>query len=334
MQIDSVIRALADPTRLRIMRLVARMELAVGELAQVLGQSQPRVSRHIRILSDAGLAARRREGAWVFVYNALPLSSNDRTGICHAVIALLAAAEQHDESFAAQCAADRRRLSAIRSAREEAAARYFSDHAEEWDRLRSLHSDDTAVETALNLALGEGPFGYVLDIGTGTGRVAELLSDRAAHVTGLDKSPDMLRLARARLQNLSADKFDLVQGDFTALPFDDCAFDTVTLHQVLHFALSPEDVLAEAARVTRGGGRIVITDFAPHDREELRRLHAHSRLGFGEDELNDALSDHGFAPDPVQLVPGSELTIAIWSGTRKANADSPPTPENNKEKAL
>ncbi|MGD9664465.1 MAG: methyltransferase domain-containing protein, partial [Novosphingobium sp.] len=279
-----------------------------------------RVSRHIRILGDAALVARRKEGAWVFVYNALPGAGTDSddAGIADAVSILLAAAEGEDATFATQCAADRRRLAAIRSAREEAAARYFSDHADQWDQLRSLHSDDGEVETALNQALGGKPCGHLLDIGTGTGRIAELLSDRASHVTGLDRSPDMLRLARTRLQNLPADKFDLVHGDFTALPFDDASFDTVTLHQVLHFALTPDDVLAEAARVTRDGGRIVVTDFTPHDREELRRLHAHTRLGFGADELAETLTRNGFAPDPVQFVPGSELTIAIWAGTRLA----------------
>lgn len=316
MQIEPIIRALADPTRLRVMRLLARMELAVGELAQVLGQSQPRVSRHIRILCDAGLAERRREGSWVFV-RGVACPGNKGNEI---VGALLETAEEEDAGFGAACSADRNRLAVIRAAREAHAATYFAAHAGRWDELRSLHSDDAAVESALSGLLDGGLLGSVLDIGTGTGRIAELFAGRADHVTGLDKSPDMLRLARARLQDLPAGSFDLVQGDFTALPFADGAFDTVLFHQVLHYAPAPEAALAEAARVTRGGGRIAIADFAPHDREELRSVHAHARLGFSDAQMHQWLRDTGFRPDAVRSLPGSELTVTIWTGTRRGDA--------------
>ena len=317
MQVESIIRALADPTRLRMIRLLARMELTVGELAQVLGQSQPRVSRHIRILCDAGLAQRRREGSWVFVHSALPSQPADGRGLPGAVEHLLTTAEREDLAFARECAGDRRRLAAIRADREAAAAVYFATHANQWDQLRSLHSKDSVVEAALSKALGKAGLGDLLDIGTGTGRMAELFAPRARHVTGLDKSLDMLRVARARLQGLSADRFDLVQGDFSVLPFADGSFDTVLLHQVLHYAQAPERVLAEAARVTRPAGRIAIVDFAAHDREELRQVHAHARLGFGEQQLAQWLADAGFAPDPVHSLPGGELTVTIWTGTRR-----------------
>lgn len=323
MQIESIIRALADPTRLRIMRLLARMELAVGELAQVLGQSQPRVSRHIRILCDAGLAERHREGSWIFVRGLLAGGSGASSGdgrLSASVSAMLAAAEREDAPFGEACAADRSRLAAIRAGREASAAAYFAAHAGRWDELRSLHSDDGAVEAALVGLLEGAPLGAVLDIGTGTGRIAELLAKRASHVTGLDKSPDMLRLARARLQHLPAGRFDLIQGDFTALPFGDGAFDTVLFHQVLHYASAPEAVLAEAARVTCPGGRIAIADFAPHDREELRSTHAHVRLGFSDAQMRQWLGDAGFAPDAVRSLPGSELTVTIWTGTRRGDA--------------
>lgn len=316
MLIEPLIRALADPTRLRIMRLLARMELAVGELAQVLGQSQPRVSRHIRILCDAGLAERRREGSWVFVRGAAP--GGGQSGAL--VVSLIEAAEQEDTGFGQACAGDRNRLAAIRAARAAHAATYFAAHAGRWDELRSLHSDDAAVEAVLTALLDGAPLGSVLDIGTGTGRMAELFAPRADHVTGLDKSPDMLRLARARLQDLPAGRFDLVQGDFTALPFADGDFDTVLFHQVLHYAPAPEAVLAEAARVTRGGGRIAIADFAPHDREELRSTHAHARLGFSDGQMHRWLSDAGFEPGAVRSLPGSELTVTIWTGTRRGDA--------------
>lgn len=319
MQVEPLLRALADPSRLRIMRLLARMELAVGEIVQVLAQSQPRVSRHVKILCDAGLAERHREGSWVFVRSRLPSANRQAQdgSLAGAAERLLAAAEADDAIFAAQCAADRARLATIREARAARAADYFAAHAAQWDRLRTLLCDPAEVERALCDALG-GDLGSLLDIGTGTGRIAELLSGRAAHVTALDKSHDMLALARARLQDLPPERVELVQGDFTALPFADASFDTVTLHQVLHYAQAPERVLAEAARVTRPGGRIAIVDLAPHGREELRNVHAHARLGFGGEAMRQMLSDVGFVPQTDRALDGGELTIKVWTGTRGA----------------
>jgi len=315
MKIDPLLRALADPTRLRIMRLLAHMELAVGELAQVLGQSQPRVSRHIRILCDAGLAERRKEGSWVFLRSAIGESRTPPLGA--AAARLLDSAERDDAGFAARCAEDRRHLSAIRAARQETAEAYFARHAGEWDRLRGLHSPDGPVETALAAALA-GPLGALLDVGTGTGRMAELFAPDAAHVTAFDKSPEMLRIARARLQALPAEQHDLVQGDFTALPFAPDSFDTVLFHQVLHYAQAPEAVLAEAARVARPGARLAVVDFAAHDREELRSQHAHARLGFSDEQMRALLTDAGFAAAAPVALPGTPLTVKIWTGTRIA----------------
>ncbi|MFN5778945.1 MAG: ArsR/SmtB family transcription factor [Novosphingobium sp.] len=328
MKIDPTLRALADPTRLRIMRLLAHMELAVGELAQVLGQSQPRVSRHVRILCDAGLAERRKEGSWVFLRSAI---AEDRAPPLGAATArLLAVAEESDAAFAGRCAEDRRHLAAIRAARESSAANYFARHAEEWDTLRSLHSPDGPVEAALGEALGQGSLGSLLDIGTGTGRMAELFAPRAAHVTGLDNSPDMLRIARARLQHLPADVFDLVQGDFAKLPFAAQSFDTVLFHQVLHYAQAPELVLAEAARVTRPDGTLAIVDFAAHDREELRSLHAHARLGFTDEQMLSLLSDAGFTPAPPVALPGQPLTVKIWTARRIVAPATTPAKANTR----
>jgi ubiquinone/menaquinone biosynthesis C-methylase UbiE/DNA-binding transcriptional ArsR family regulator len=314
MRIEPTLRALADPTRLRIMRLLAAMELAVGELAQVLGQSQPRVSRHVRILCDAGLAERRKEGSWVFLRSAI--GENRAPPLGAAAARLLGLAEEGDAQFAARCAEDRRHLAAIRAARELSAASYFARHAAEWDEIRSLHSADGPVEAALQQALGSGSLGALLDVGTGTGRIAELLAPRAASLTGLDNSPEMLRLARARLQGLPADRLDLVQGDFAALPFAAASFDTVVFHQVLHYAQAPELVLAEAARVTRGGGTIAVVDFAAHDREELRSQHAHARLGFSDEQMLALLAWAGFSASPPLALAGKPLTVKIWTGTR------------------
>ena len=313
---ETAFRALADLTRLRIVRLVATMELAVGEVAQVLGQSQPRVSRHIAILCDAGLAERRREGSWIFLRAA---------GVSNGTVAarlsqLLAAAEVDDPEFGALCESDRRKLAAIRAGRESQAQDYFAAHAGNWDELRRLHSGDAQVEEALAAALGSEPLGRVLDIGTGTGRMAELFAESADHVVALDKSPAMLRVARARLQHLGSERIEMVQGDFTSLPLPAASIDTVLFHQVLHFAQDPGAALLEAARVTRDGGRIAIVDFAAHQREELRERHAHARLGFDDRQMQTLLTQAGFAPArPIALAEG-ELVVKIWIGTRRAAA--------------
>lgn len=320
MRIEATLRALSDLTRLRIMRLLAHMELAVGELAQVLGQSQPRVSRHVRILCDAGLAERRKEGSWVFLRSAVGQGLAPPLG--DATARMLAIAEDEDSTFAARCAEDRRHLAAIRADRSAKAEAWFSRHAEEWDTLRLLHCPDEPVEAALAEALGTGAgeaaMGKLLDIGTGTGRMAELFAPHASHVTALDRSPEMLQVARARLQKFPAGLVDLVQGDFALLPFDDAAFDTVLFHQVLHYAQEPGAVLAEAARVTKTGGALAIVDFAAHDREELRERHAHARLGFSDEQMLALLSEAGFDCNPAIALSGTPLTVKIWTARRTA----------------
>ena len=321
MVIEDIFKALGDPTRLRIARLLGAMELAVGELAQVLGQSQPRVSRHVGILCDAGLAERRREGSWVFLRQ-----SESGGAMIEAVQALLALAETAEPAFAALCEADRKKLAAIRHAREAAAETYFARHAGEWDELRALHSADAEVETRLAEALADAPLGALLDIGTGTGRIAELFAGHAERVVALDKNLEMLRVARAKLQHLPAHRIELVQGDFADLPFPDASFDTVILHQVLHFAADPAPALAEAARVLRSGGRIAIVDFASHDHEELRIRHQHVRLGFSDRQMAELLKAAGFATAAPTALAGGALVVKIWTAKRRAAANSAKSP--------
>ncbi|MHA7820008.1 MAG: ArsR/SmtB family transcription factor [Erythrobacter sp.] len=319
MVIDAIFRALADPTRLRIARLLSTMELAVGELAQVLGQSQPRVSRHVGILCDAELAERRREGSWVFLRatGAAGNGSEASDPVLAALDRLLATAEAENPDFAAQCEDDRRKLAAIRTARENNAEDYFARHAGEWDELRALHTPDAQVEQQLAAALGSEPLGSVLDIGTGTGRMAELFAEDADRVVALDKNLEMLRVARAKLQHLPTSRIELVQGDFADLPFAAGQFDTVLLHQVLHFAQDPALALAEAARVIKGGGRIAIVDFAAHTKEELRDRHQHARLGFSDKQMHELLKGAGFSPADPTALEGAELVVKIWLGTRR-----------------
>ncbi|MDG5749297.1 metalloregulator ArsR/SmtB family transcription factor [Qipengyuania sp. XHP0207] len=315
MRTETIFRALADPTRLRIMRLLDSMELAVGEVAQVLAQSQPRVSRHIGILCDAGLAERRREGSWTFVRTAS--AAQNEPSLVAAAQRLLSSAEKADDQFSEICATDRRKLAEIREAREAEAQSYFARHADDWDALRRLHSSDEKIEQALAEALEPAGLGRLLDIGTGTGRMAELFAERADHIVALDKSLAMLRVARAKLQNLPAERVELVQGDFGALPFQASSFDTVLFHQVLHFAQAPRDVLREAARVLRPGGRIAIVDFAAHQHEEFRERYAHVRLGFDEAQMRGLLTEAGFAPQATTALEDGELVVKIWIADRK-----------------
>ena len=301
-------QALADPTRLRIVALLRAMELSVGELAQVLGQSQPRVSRHVKILIDAGLVERRKEGSWVFL-------SLARSGLAEPLFALLDRWEEIGGADA-WAVADVARLAAVRSDRAEAAQRYFASHASQWDELRSLHIAESEVEAAIARALAPRPIGRLVDIGTGTGRMIELFGPQAEDSVGVDRSPEMLRLARAKLAEAGLEAAELRQGDMYALPLAAGSADTVIIHQVLHYAQQPAAAVAEAARLLTPGGRLLIVDFAPHEREELRARDAHARLGFADDAMLRYLHSAGLKGRVVEHLEGGELTVTLWTGER------------------
>ncbi|QGP78993.1 ArsR/SmtB family transcription factor [Sphingobium sp. CAP-1] len=305
-----IFRALGDPTRLRIIHLLRAMELAVGEIAQVVGQSQPRVSRHVRILAEAGLVERRKEGNWVFL----------RLGRDRGMAPFLTLFDRLEpsEGEALWQTADLARLAAVRADRARAAESYFAEHAEEWDAIRSLHVAEADVEAAMTALLRQEPIGHLLDIGTGTGRIIELFGDAAHQVTALDRSPDMLRLARAKLPQDAGDKYALLLGDFLDLPLEPGSADTVVLHQVLHYAQAPEMVIAQAARVAAAGGRVLIADFAAHEREELRTRDQHARLGFSDAQIENWFADAGLTLERVETLPGEQLTVQLWLGRRKS----------------
>ena len=299
-------QALADPTRLRILALLRLMELSVGELAQVLGQSQPRVSRHLKILADAGALERRKEGSWVF----LTLAESDRL---HPLFALVD--DWADEATRSLFASDAARTEAIRAERAEAATRYFAGHASVWDQIRSLHVAESEVERAIDTALGHRPLGRLVDIGTGTGRMIELFGPRSTRAVGIDRSSEMLRLARVKLEAAGISS-SLRQGDMYALPLADRSADSIIIHQVLHYAHSPAAAIAEAARVLAPGGSVLIVDFAAHEREELRASDAHIRLGFEDEVMAGWFISAGLEVDHVQHLKGGELTVTLWRGTK------------------
>ena len=306
-----IFASLADPTRLRILALLRAMELSVGEIAQVLGQSQPRVSRHVKIMVDAGLAERRKEGSWVFV----GLGGRDRIEPLFQLLDRWAEADGDNPWFAADAA----RLAAVRADRAAAAERYVALHAGDWDALRSLHVAESEVEAAIARALGKGAVGRLIDIGTGTGRMIELFGPGADHALGIDRSPEMLRLARVKLAQAGLDGAELRQGDMYALPLASGSADTVIIHQVLHYAQNPAAAVSEAARLLNPGGRLLIVDFAPHEREELRAGDAHVRLGFADEAILKYMEEAGLEAGVVEHLEGGELTVTIWLGTRTAN---------------
>lgn len=319
----NIMRALADPTRLRIALLIRQLELSVSEVVQILGQSQPRVSRHIRILDEAGIAERRREGAWVFLRPGQRLLD----GTLEPLFALPGTGD------AKPVLRDLAKLEEVRAARSDMAAAYFARHAEEWDRLRSLHVAEAEVENAITALLRAQAMGRVLDIGTGTGRMIELFASAADRFVALDNSVEMLRLARAKLAGLSdaaqvQARTEIVLGDFNLLPFENASFDTVLFHQVLHYAQTPDRAIAEAARVLTPDGRLLVVDFASHQLEELRSVHAHARLGFDDEMIARIFAAHGLALASTQTLEGGKLAVKIWLGARDGNVASlPETPK-------
>lgn len=301
-----ILRAASDATRLRVLTLLRAMELSVGELAQVLEQSQPRVSRHVKILCDAGLAVRRKEGSWVFV----------ALGVSTRVDPLLAALDAWMPADDAATAADLAQLAAVRADRTAAAAAWFEAHAGEWDAIRSLHVAEEQVEAAMIAALGAEKIGLLVDIGTGTGRMLELFGPLVTQAIGIDRSSEMLRLARAKLTEGGLDHAELRQADIHALPLEAAVADAAVLHHVLHFVQHPGAAIAEAARVLQPGGRLLICDFAPHAREELRQRDAHARLGFSDEQMLGWFADAGLAPVSIETLGGGELTVKLWMARR------------------
>jgi SAM-dependent methyltransferase len=306
----AALRAVAEPTRLRLVVLCARGELTVSELTQLLGQSQPRVSRHLKLLCEAGLLDRFREGSWVFYR----LSQSGPAGVL--ARQLVAACDDADPTIAL----DLQRLAAIKRQRADLAAAYFRENAARWHHIRSLYVDEREVEAALVEIVASADPRDLLDIGTGTGRMLEILAPQVEQAVGIDQSREMLAVARVNLEQAGLDNGRVRLGDMYQLALPDASFDAVVIHQVLHYADRPAAVVAEAARVLRPQGILVLVDFAPHGLEFLREEHAHRRLGFGDGEIAEWCRDAGLDPAPPRPLPGDPLTVMIWAATRRSAA--------------
>ena len=303
----SMLRAAGDATRLRLLLLLLDTELTVSELTQIVGQSQPRVSRHLKVLCDAGLLERFKEGSWVFYRGA---DRGDAATLAH-TIAQLAANEG-----SAVLAVDKRRLAAARAARAQSAAAYFKTNAPHWERIRSLQVPEPEVESAVLRLLAPEHLGRVLDAGTGTGRMLELMAPHIGHGVGVDSSADMLAIAREHLSRAGVKNCQVRLGDVYRLPAASASYDAVLFHQVLHYLDDPLAALREALRALKPGGRLLIADFAPHELEFLRQDHAHRRLGFSDREVQGWFKALGMKPIAAEsLAPRSgegKLTVMVW----------------------
>jgi ubiquinone/menaquinone biosynthesis C-methylase UbiE/DNA-binding transcriptional ArsR family regulator len=303
----SGLRAAAEATRLRLLLLCARGELTVSELTDILGQSQPRVSRHLKLLCDAGLLDRFREGTWVFYRLA------ERGRGAELARRICGAVPTDDPTVAL----DNARLDTVKRQRADAANAYFRANAEQWDHIRSLHIAEREVEAAILDALAEGPVNELLDLGTGTGRMLEIFGPRVGHAVGIDFSREMLAVARVNLERANLRNCTIRQGDIYQLPLPNAAFDAAIFHQVLHYADRPSLAIAEAARTLRAKGRLVIVDFAPHALEFLRKEQAHRHLGFADAEITQWCREAGLVPEEVRHLLGHPLTVSIWVAWRR-----------------
>jgi len=303
----AALNAAGEETRLRLLALLAQCELTVSEVVTILGQSQPRVSRHLKLLVEAGLVERRREGAWAFF----------RLARLRGVGALARDIVDWLDPSDQVLSEDSARLADVRHARAENAARYFAAHAKEWNDIRSLHVPEALVEEAMREAIGNKTVNCLVDLGAGAGRMLEIFAPLSQRAIGVDLSSAMLAVARGRLEETGLKNIQLRQGDIYALPIDRNSADLAIMHQVLHYLDDPARALREAARVLAPGGRLLVVDFAPHQEEALRDKHAHRRLGFSENEITNLLKQSGLETTlHRELTPeaheGAKLTVSLW----------------------
>ena len=312
-QILSGLRAAGEPTRLRLLALLANSELTVSDLMQILGQSQPRVSRHLKLLAEAGLIERYQEGTWVFYRLA---DRNDQAGnLARTLVTLVPG----DDPILVR---DLERLSAVKQERADRASAFFEENAGHWDEIRSLHVPEKEVENTLRDMLGDEPVEDLVDLGTGTGRILQILSDRIERGTGIDLSSAMLSVARANLESENLRHCKVRRADIFNLPFNNQETDLVTIHQVLHYLDDPARVVGEAARILRPGGRLLMVDFAPHGMDSLRETQSHQRLGFSDEEVRNWCTGHGLSLTEIRSLPPTgktgrnvsknALTVMLW----------------------
>ena len=297
------LKAAGEPTRLRLLRLLAREELSVMELVSILGQSQPRISRHLKLMSDADLVERFPDGAWVFYR--LSQAQGVRP-LLDVILGLM------DDSYGE----DLRQLDAVRRARRQSAEAYFETIAPRWDEIRSHYVGEAPVEAAVARIAAQQPYDTLVDLGTGSGRMLTLLAGQARAAIGLDLSQQMLNIARGKAHDVALNHVEFRHGDIHDTRLESGCADLVVIHHVLHFLSDPARAVAEAGRITRVGGRLLIVDFAHHDLEIMREKYQHRRLGFTEEDMRHIIVAAGFDPGgSVTWMTSDEpggLTVGLW----------------------
>ncbi len=308
-------KQLGHPDRLRILHALRQGDLTVSELTQVLDLSQPRVTQYISSLEEAGLIDRLREGSWVFV--------RLRSGAIGGTPDLFTVVETALQSLSVEhpiLRGDAERLTDVRRSRAHAAETFFARVANDQDQLSHDFLPSAPIEAALLEAAGPGPFDHLIDLGTGSGRMLQLFSDRVVRGTGIDLSPDMLRVARHLVGGANRSHLYVQLGDITATALPAASADLVTLHHVLHYLDQPATALAEAARLLRPGGTLLVADFSSHDHDAFRERFAHRRLGFSASEMDAYLSANGFQAERVKTIPMPAKTqapdVLVWLARR------------------
>jgi ubiquinone/menaquinone biosynthesis C-methylase UbiE/DNA-binding transcriptional ArsR family regulator len=301
-EILAALRAAGEETRLRILALFRSGELTVTELVTILRQSQPRVSRHLKLLCEAGLLERHREGTWIFYR----LAENGAPGkLARAILDFIPLSDQllqHDQE----------RLEEVKWERTERASEYFRENAAIWDKIRSLYVSEEEVESLLLDLTGDMTIESLLDVGTGTGRMLEVFAPRIERGIGIDLSREMLAVARVNLEKAGVTNCQIRHGDMYDLALPDESIDLVLFHQVLHFADDPLSALRETSRLLKQGGRVIIVDFAPHNLEFLREEHAHRRLGFSDADIRSWCTRVGLMCDRTIPLRGRDLDVSVW----------------------
>lgn len=313
----TALKALADPTRLVLLAVLEHRELSASELTEILGQSQPRVSRHLKILAASGVITRTQEGASAFFSVA-----RDGTGAALAQSILLLIDPNLPDMTRA-----RERLQQLRDRKRAEAAAYFERVASTWDQYRDVVVGESAVEQCCLELLRDLRIRDFLDLGTGTGRMLSLFARHFDRGLGIDLSPEMLRVARSHLDRADLAHCRLARGDLYNLQMPAGSVDVAVAHHVLHFLDEPQQAIGEATRTLRPGGKLLLIDFAPHAYEALAAEQRHRRLGFDADEVAMWCRQAGCADVHVEhliadtATKDSPITTTIWVATR--NSDAP-----------